>query len=127
MTERAILTDIWVSLGLSVQWCPRYAVNGARWVTEGRTRFFYAGHNKWFVEPPQLDDRADYAALPTLATRIMRHELAHWLAASPEQRARINFDMRDNTSDAEKRAVEIESVIAILLMRRHEDLSAVGR
>ena len=112
--RRWILVETWLALGLRVEWCPRYAsedVASSEWQRDdedGRS-FYYAGKRVWIVR----DERRGIAAggpwtAPTFGTETLSHELAHYLAATPDQRERRNFGA-DATSEND--ALETEAVI----------------
>lgn len=79
------------------------------------TWFLYAGHGVWEVRPPFSRTPVD---LPELPTVDMRHELAHWIAASAEARELINFGMGQDGADddeMESRAILVESGLSAII------------
>lgn len=112
--RRWVLVEAWLALGLRVEWMRGWdaeRVESAEWMTdeEEHRKFVYMGDRVWGV----YDDRrgisvgGPYTA-PTFGTETLRHELAHYLAATAAQRHLRNFGA---TADDEISALEAEKVI----------------
>jgi hypothetical protein len=119
--RRWALVEAWLSLGLRIEWCPSYEEQRfrAHWQSSQYSdeKFLYAGAGAWKVLDRQSGRRM-YGPRPTapqLATEDLAHELAHYLAATKEQRGEINFGMADGDDDAEERAMVAEQVIDAVL------------
>jgi hypothetical protein len=113
---RWVLVEAWLSLGLRMRW--GYAGSAELQVDEeSGLRFWYAGHGEWNVERPRdgLRSAYPYNDVPQLGTYAMKHELAHYLAATPEQRERANFGLAQKDNADEERALESEAVIDAML------------
>ena len=118
---RWIVVEAWLSLGLRVEWAGTYDhVVAELWTPdEGGSRYVYAGHlmdkrGVWLVQP----SRHTGSTVPQLSTEAMKHELAHWLTSSPEQRKMANFGLtgRSGTDDTpEDRAGNAERVIDAMI------------
>lgn len=114
--RRWVLVEAWLALGLRVEWCPSYQVDSLRdhW-QEGEDTpepFVYAGDRVWLVKSSRRGPLlGSLGEAPQLGTLDMRHELAHYMAASEEQRAAVNFGMTRDSYDDEERAGQAEQII----------------
>jgi hypothetical protein len=122
-TRRWVLAEAWLSLGLRVEWLSKYQAESiARdlWMRdeEERTDYIYNGHGVWSIRG---DGRSEpsfgfpRATSPAMGTEAMRHELAHYLIATEEERGRTNFGLSNSDDDHERRALEAEKVIDAVL------------
>jgi len=131
--RRWAIVEAWLSLGLRIEWSPRsYSVSyGSKeetnegWIEgggasmNGRYHYRYEGAGVWQVLDADPGRRIGFPrpTSPQICDDDMRHELAHYLAATAEQRALRNFGIkRGPDGDAlEERAVECERVIDAIL------------
>ena len=114
-TSRWLLVEVWLSLGLRIEWEKPWDSKAVEWITcdETRQSFRYTGRGTWTV----LDTGDHYRKFvkperPYLGADTMRHELAHYLTATPAQRMEPNFGA---TNDDETRSIETERVIEAML------------
>lgn len=123
-TARWVLVEAWLSLGLRLRWLHSWE---AREITDGlfidddggsRLSFTYLGDGEWGVVRPSNDFRVPGYPLndaPQLGTETIRHELAHYLVATEEQRRKRNFGLSADGSNGgnewETRALLGEQVI----------------
>lgn len=125
-TRRWVLCEAWLSLGLRFEWAGAYEATQLpreEWQEDDGVRhaYFYAGAGVWKVhQPSDVGYRpADLPKLtaPMIGTDSMRHELAHWLASSSEQRAERNFGIGGGAeADArERRALDAEATIDAMM------------
>lgn len=116
--RRWVLVEAWLALGLRIEWGGSWRDAGARdaWMPDDETRLYYlySGHGVWTVRDDEVARRIGYPknAVPVLSTETLRHELAHYLAATPEQRERVNFAAG---ADEERATLEAEKVIDAML------------
>lgn len=115
--RRWVLTEAWLALGLRLVWCPSFEqdrVARDEWQGEGG-RYLYEGDGVWWVMHPDRHRRNRLSAVdfdvPQLSTDDMRHELAHYLSATPDQREKRNFGMTNETYGQEEAAIAAERVI----------------
>lgn len=107
--RRWILVEAWLSLGLRIEWCPSYDVERYRdaWQTDddGGARFVYAGLGTWRVlDPTGRTYGPSPIAAPQLSTDALKHELAHYLAATEAERLALNFGIpAGDPADVEQR------------------------
>lgn len=125
--RRWILVEAWLSLGLRIEWCPSYDRDrvASAWLdddggAESTTRFVYDGHGRWLVDPPGKLRFAPPNTAPSLTTAALRHELAHYLTATEDERSRLNFGasaelIGGDERGTEDRAVAAEKVIDAML------------
>lgn len=129
--RRWILVEAWLSLGLRIEWCSSWEhgrIEKDAWLEDDGdsrrkpTRFVYTGNRLWQVErerdvygrPPNMEP-------PQLSTDALRHELAHYLTASEDERACVNFGASpaigpgNDPKDTEDRALAAEKVIEAML------------
>lgn len=113
--SRWILAEAWLALGLRLEWAPKWErLERDQLIDDEELHrtFYYEGGGVWRVLETDRGYRAGTRpTAPELGTDAMRHELAHYLAASAEERARRNFGLTTRDSDAEERALEVEQVI----------------
>lgn len=108
--ERWILVEAWLSLGLRVRWARSYETASATLQGENQN-LWYAGHEEWVIVVPhraQVSGQYGEFRVPEMSTDDMRHELAHWLSSTPEERNQVNFG---STETNEERAVMAEHTI----------------
>lgn len=122
--RRWVLVETWLSLGLRIEWCPAYdrdRIPQTAWQTDDDTGglFIYAGFGVWQAD---RSARSSFArpplTAPQLSTDVLRHELAHWLTATEDERRKRNFGAGDDgvdLRDTEARAIAAEPVIDALL------------
>ncbi len=109
MFDRWILVEAWLLIGLRIRWAKSYEQRPAKLFGE-RANTWYAGNGEWVVIPDRVV--AGYLGefeAPEMSTDDMRHELAHWLSATPEERASVNFNAL--TDEPEERAITVERAI----------------
>lgn len=121
---RWLLAEAWLSLGLRIEWMPSYQereIHQEEWQEDGEgRRFVYDGLGVWRVlnANRSLFDRRQPTA-PSLSTESMKHELAHYLAATPTQRQIRNFNIgamgRADGEEKEAESVEAEQIIDAML------------
>lgn len=118
--RRWVLVEAWLALGLRIAWAPAYrdASGDEQLDEELRTRFYYDGHGVWHVVNPQARryGAAPEPTAPQLGWEALRHELAHWIAAPAEARAKRNFGLTSTDTDAEERALEVEAGLDAMLV-----------
>lgn len=118
--SRWVIAEAWLSLGLRLTWAGRHQRGQEGWQDDDETKlsYRYAGYETWEVLEP--DDRwrvYPRQDVPVLGTDSMRHELAHYLVATPEQRNARNFELTDKLYDEfEERAMAAEKVLAAMLV-----------
>ncbi len=119
---RWVLAEAWIANGLRVTWGPRLEytrnVEHDGWQGDATDGFYrYVGHGEWEVPRPNSYTTRPFGeeTAPQLSTDTMRHELAHWLIATAEQRYERNFGLTAKDDDAESRAVAAERVIASII------------
>lgn len=128
-TRRWILVEAWLNLGLRVEWAPGYRdPPGGTWQRddEENREFYYEGHRTWLVRRRDATYRPyGDSTVPTLGTETLRHELAHYLSATKEQREMVNFGAGEAE---EERAVATEEVLDAMLQAagRVADLALLG-
>ena len=117
--RRWILVEAWLSLGLRVEWMSSWEerdVPPGEWQQdeeEGRY-FVYAGDRLWKVKEERRGITVSGPpTVPTFGTATLTHELAHYLAATPDQRRRRNFGIDQGAAGTtdENAAVDTEAVI----------------
>lgn len=118
--RRWILVETWLALGLTMAWATYYDRDRHEWLESqsGRYKFRYVGRKRWeILEPdPYRKPGASRADVPCLDTEDLRHELAHYLAATTEDREKANFGIvKSGNDDREDRALEAEQVIDAVL------------
>lgn len=135
-TRRWALVESWLSLGLRIEWMPSYlmdSVSRDEWQEDPdeKASYVYDGGGVWRVRD---DDRASrlYRPRPTapqIGTAAMTHELAHYLAASEDDRARRNFGIAPKDDGPERRALEVEQVLDAMMAAcgRIAELALTGR
>lgn len=115
-TQRWVLSEAWVASGLRMRLARNYEANDARTkdLLQGDARsYWYAGFGEWVVlDPDRGYQPFGSGNAPTMSTEDMRHELAHWITATDEQRNLVNFGMTKDSEDMERAAVAAEAVIA---------------
>lgn len=117
--SRWVIAEAWLSLGLHLRWAARHQRSEEGWQDDDETKlaYRYAGYETWEVLEP--DDRwrvYPRAEVPYLGADAMRHELAHYLVATPDQRMKRNFELTDKLYDEfEERAMAAEKVLAAML------------
>lgn len=113
---RWVLAEAWISLGLRLEWAPRWRTDISREQLmhddEMRRDYYYHGGGVWHVVEVENGLRVGpRPTVPELGTEAMSHELAHYLAASGEQRGVFNFGLTGKDGAEEDRALEMEQVI----------------
>lgn len=115
--SRWLLVEAWLALGLRLEWCPSYRAReqtGWQECDETGQSYFYRGDGLWEVLIQERGVRVfSKPECPHLGVETMRHELAHYLAASAADRKEVNFRSDD---DAERRTLEAEKVIDAMLV-----------
>lgn len=118
--KRWVLAETWLSLGLRVEWAPSYGPE-PKWQSddETRQRFTYAGRGLWLVQKPD-GYRGSFSfqtvpVTPSLGTETLRHELAHYLAATRDERDQPNFGFDATPERDEEQALLVEQVIDAML------------
>jgi hypothetical protein len=123
--RRWILAEAWLSLGLRIEWVPSYErdrIADDQWQRDddGGQRFVYSGGGRWWVHDGT--NRYGYGrpplTAPSLSTDAMRHELAHWLTSTEDERGVMNFGAEPtglDTTRAEERAIAAEPVLDAML------------
>ena len=132
-TRRWILVEAWLSLGLRVEWCPGYesqSIAKDDWIPDDESNVFYvyAGHRLWLVKPPiQTRPWNEPVTVPVFGIATLRHELAHFMAATKDEREKRNFGM--SLEDRETHVTQAERVIDAMLLAsaRIADLALVRR
>lgn len=115
---RWILTEAWLSLGLRVEWLPSYETHRKRdWQqNESRMDIHYEGGGLWYVLPEErVSTGYPRHDVPVLATETLKHELAHYLVASADERKRENFGMTEDSDAQEQAAIMAERVINAMI------------
>lgn len=125
--RRWVLVEAWLSLGLRVSWMDRYdaeRVGRDEWMSDDETgsRYIYDGARDWFVAEPTGNRRLPGYAnpdAPNLGTGALRHELAHYLTATEDERSKRNFGAKPTVggdpAETEERALLAEQVIDAML------------
>lgn len=118
--SRWVIAEAWLSLGLRLIWAGSHRARDAGWQDDDETKqsYRYAGYETWEVLDRDLGWRVfPKPEVPYLSTQAMRHELAHYLVATPEQRNKQNFELTDSLTDEfEERAVAAEKVLSAMLV-----------
>jgi hypothetical protein len=115
--SRWVLVEAWLSLGLRMRWAIGYeGGNDREWFTDDETqlRYSYVGYGEWVVLRP--GDRYRSVGFPPndspqLGSESMRHELAHYLVSTEEQREKKNFGLAQDDYNAERHALLADQVI----------------
>lgn len=110
MIDRWILVEIWLALGLRMRFARKWGEQPPKQLAGENNNLWYAGHGEWVVLPGRQEVGGvlgEFRA-PEMSTDDMRHELAHWLSATPAERETVNFGEGD---PLEERAVAAEKVI----------------
>lgn len=109
---RWVLSEAWIANGLRIRFARSYEKPPAETFGED-ARFWYAGHGEWIVLPSEQGYRPyGQSDAPVMSVVDMRHELAHFLIATADQRALVNFGGGDLL---EERAVAAESVLSSII------------
>ena len=115
---RWVLAEAWISNGLRVIWGLHDARFGTgEWLGETGRLYRYRGFGEWEVQRPHnyLTRPLGEETSPQLSTEDMRHELAHWLLATEDQRNEVNFGLTSDDNDAEQRALAAERVLSAVI------------
>jgi hypothetical protein len=115
--KRWVLAEAWLSLGLRVCWGYDGMFPRDQWQDdEGRGRYGYLGGGEWAVLRPYDGRTGPINTAPSLSTETMRHELAHYLSATEEDRGKRNFGLDENgPADNEDAALLAERVVDAIL------------
>lgn len=117
--SRWVIVEAWLSLGLRLRWAGSYTAREDGWQDDEETKqaFRYGGFGEWEVLDRDTWRTLPRPEVPQLSTATMRHELAHYLIATPAQREKRNFDLSDRfTDEYEERANAAEKVIDAMLV-----------
>jgi hypothetical protein len=120
--RRWLLVEAWLALGLRMSWATYYDRERHEWIdaNSGRYKYRYVGGKEWeILEPdPYRRPGTNRNDVPVLETDDLRHELAHYLSATPEDREKPNFGIakKDLNDERENKALEAEAVIDALLV-----------
>lgn len=110
---RWVLSEAWIANGLRIRWARNYEQNQAPKETfgDGGAAFWYGSDGEWIFLRPEPWRTPFYGevTVPSMSMEDMRHELAHWLTATPEQRGQVNFG---GGEEIEERAVAAERVLS---------------
>ena len=127
-TRRWILVEAWLALGLRVEWIPSFNVDRVErneWAEDEETRLWYSydGHGIWQVRHDGRAGRVPgfpYNTAPVLGLDALRHELAHYLSATVEEREKRNFGASfqalADPADVEQRALNAEKIIDAMMV-----------
>lgn len=119
-TRRWILAEAWLTLGLKIRWAwgaheakPDIEIQED---DETRLRYWYTGHGEWAVIKPQrgYGDRSTEFEVPYFGTDTLKHELAHYLAATGDERNEVNFGLPKSDPNEDRCALAEKVVDAIL-------------
>ena len=120
-TRRWVLAEAWLSLGLRVEWVGTWEasrIERADWQDDpdSRARYLYDGLGVWKVERGDRRRAETETTVPDLSLATMKHELAHYLVSTEEERGKRNFGIPSaaTSSDNEDRALAAEKVIDAL-------------
>lgn len=126
-TERWVLVETWLSLGLRIRWARPFQATdmdrrGERELIQRDEdtglSFWYEGDGEWLVIRPEDGRRSSFPFplndAPTMSAAAMRHELAHYLRATAEARDKRNFGLTESDQDEESATLSVEAVIAAL-------------
>ena len=119
--RRWVLAETWLSLGLRLEWMGDWEaerVPSQDWQNDPdeRVDFVYDGRGVWRVRgqgPRSLFGARPLA--PQLSVDTMRHELAHYLAATDEDRGKRNFGLGPDDVETEERVIKAEQIVDALM------------
>lgn len=110
--RRWVIVEAWVALGLRMEWAPSYQ-RYETWMSDDETRhdYVYHGSGLWVVR--HKEQTRSFGAYPRpeapqLGTDTMRHELAHYIVATDEQRMELNFGLKSSDHDPEEHTLLVE-------------------
>lgn len=109
-----VMAEAWLSLGLRIEWASRTfdTIPDTAWnPSESGAPYCYMGHGRWLLRSDRGDNRR---RAPMMDAADMRHELAHYLSATPAERELVNFGPAIE-DDGERRANEAEKIIDAML------------
>jgi hypothetical protein len=119
---RWVLAEAWLGLGLRLKAMPSWTLREIERPQLMRdeelgTDYIYDGDGVWLVNLPTTTIAGytnPYA--PQMGGDAMKHELAHYLIATEDQRRQRNFGLRaDSDRDDEERALQVERVIDAMI------------
>ncbi len=115
--ERWVLAEAWLANGLRLRWSYADDPRDKSWQGDASERYRYEGHGVWELPRPYdfLNRPFGQETAPQLSTATLRHELAHWLVATEDQRALMNFGIPNEgleADEAEHAAVAAERVLS---------------
>jgi hypothetical protein len=119
-TRRWVLCEAWLSLGLRIEWAGYASVPREDWMEDDGVSYYYDGYGTWKVAKPTSEGYRTPGlpplTAPMLPTESMRHELAHWLSASQDQRLLRNFGITQaDPENRETRALDAEATIDAMM------------
>ena len=119
---RWVIAEAWLANGLRIRWSSESEATlrkdvGWQGGREDGGYYRYAGFGEWEVARPSNWHSRSYgeSVAPVLSSDAMRHELAHWLVASEDERHLQNFGIADkgaHADEAEGRAMAAERVLS---------------
>ncbi len=115
--DRWVLAEAWIANGLSLRWgSSHYGFERSEIQNENGVQYYYEGYGVWVV----IDPTPGYKPLgnteaPFLPTADMKHELAHWLIATEDERSKQNFGLTKDSNDLEERTIAAEAVITSII------------
>ncbi len=133
--RRWILVEAWLALGLRLEWMSSWEAEGVprdEWMEDDEEgcRYLYDGDRTWKV----LDEQKRWAeaarpTAPRLGVAALRHELAHYLTASADQRCKRNFGLtKEDTGEENVTLLAEQAIDAILSGAAHvAELALRGR
>lgn len=121
-TTRWVLVEAWLALGLRVDWCGIYDAEGVpkdAWMRDDETGYdyFYGGQGMWRVRRDRSNRTAPgfpAFSAPCLSVATLRHELAHYMVASEDDRWKVNFGITADDPEPEQQTLLAERVIDAL-------------
>lgn len=111
--------EAWLALGLRLEWAASYTqIASTEWMgdDEEKASYYYEGFGVWRVlerhnrMPGYPSPRA-----PQMGNESMRHELAHYLIATDEQREQRNFGLTGADTNTEAQTLGAERIIDAMI------------
>ncbi len=111
--ERWVLAEAWLSNGLRLCWAYSGQRTDDTWQddSDSQQSYRYRGYGEWEVIPPRGYMPLGRDGAPSLSTGTMRHELAHWITSTEEQRGLQNFGLTKTDNEREADALTAERIL----------------